>query len=233
MKYLKVFTDFAEILEPLQDAEVGRLFKSMLAYAETGAAPDLRGNEKFVWNAAKQIIDRERGYSERQTENGKKGGRPKNPQKPNESQQNPQKPNESPKDKDKDKDYKEILPNGSTKKAAAASFRPPTVEEVQTYCTERGNSVNAEAFVDYYAARGWCLSNGVKVKDWRACVRTWENRDKERGKKNRALQYSQSPIPAEAEEQMTVRFDKYGSQNFPQKAVHMDELDNIIGGDRE
>lgn len=106
MKYLKVFTDFAEIIDPLQDAEVGRLFKSMLSYAESGTAPDLRGNERFVWNTAKQIIDREAAYCEKQAENGRKGGRPKNPAKPSESL----------KDKDKDKEYKETLPIGSAKK---------------------------------------------------------------------------------------------------------------------
>ena len=112
MKYLKVFTDFAEILEPLQDAEVGRLFKSMLAYAETGAAPDLRGNEKFVWNAAKQIIDRERDFSDKQAEKGKKGGRPKKPEKAEESQQKPEKAEESRKSqKDKDKEYKNYKAN--------------------------------------------------------------------------------------------------------------------------
>lgn len=170
MKYLKVFTDFAEIIDPLQDAEVGRLFKSMLSYAESGAAPDLRGNERFVWNAAKQIIDREAAYCEKQAENGRKGGRPKNPAKPNESQINPAKPNESL--KDKEKEYKEILPIGSTKKAAPA-FHPPTVEEVKAYCLERKNKVDAVRFVDYYTANGWKVGKNP-MKDWRAAVRTWE-----------------------------------------------------------
>jgi hypothetical protein len=44
---------------------------------------------------------------------------------------------------------------------------------VRAYCTERGNSVDPEAFVDYYAARGWKLKNGPLV-DWKAAVRTWE-----------------------------------------------------------
>jgi len=53
-------------------------------------------------------------------------------------------------------------------------FTPPTLEEVKAYCAERRNGINAEAFIDYYQARGWELKKGQKVKDWRACVRTWE-----------------------------------------------------------
>lgn len=58
MKYLKVFTDFADAMEELGDAERGRLFTAMLKYAETGAAPDFRGNERFIWPVAKLQIDR-------------------------------------------------------------------------------------------------------------------------------------------------------------------------------
>lgn len=60
MKYLKVFTDFAGSLELLNDAEVGRLFRAMLKYAEDGTEDDLKGNERFVWCTAKGHIDIQR-----------------------------------------------------------------------------------------------------------------------------------------------------------------------------
>ena len=60
MKYLKIFTDFAEKMEQLNDAEVGRLFRAMLAYAETGTEQDLKGNERFLWSTARQEINRPR-----------------------------------------------------------------------------------------------------------------------------------------------------------------------------
>lgn len=56
-RYVKVYTDFADAMLPLQDAEVGRLFRAMLIYAESGEVPDLRGNERFVWAVAKSNID--------------------------------------------------------------------------------------------------------------------------------------------------------------------------------
>jgi hypothetical protein len=54
-------------------------------------------------------------------------------------------------------------------------FKPPTVEEVRAYCEERRNGINAEAFIDYYATRGWKLGKDT-MKDWKACIRTWERR---------------------------------------------------------
>lgn len=115
MKYLKVFTDFADAMEELGDAERGRLFTAMLKYAETGAAPDFRGNERFIWPVAKLQIDRMaaecEGRAKTSRENGSKGGRPKK------TQCNPKNPagfskTQKSQDKDKDKD-KEIIPSGN------------------------------------------------------------------------------------------------------------------------
>ena len=53
-------------------------------------------------------------------------------------------------------------------------FKPPTVEEVKEYCIERNNNIDAEYFVDFQEARGWILSNGKKMKNWKATIRTWE-----------------------------------------------------------
>lgn len=57
-----------------------------------------------------------------------------------------------------------------------ARFIPPTVEEVAAYCQERRNSVDPSAFVDFYASKGWKVGSNP-MKDWRAAVRTWEQRE--------------------------------------------------------
>jgi len=54
------------------------------------------------------------------------------------------------------------------------SFQKPTVGEVQAYCQERSNQVNAEQFVDHYSANGWVQGKGKPIRDWKAAVRTWE-----------------------------------------------------------
>lgn len=56
-------------------------------------------------------------------------------------------------------------------------FSKPTVEEVTAYCKERGNHIDAQQFFDFYESKGWKVGN-QSMKDWKACVRTWERRDK-------------------------------------------------------
>lgn len=61
---------------------------------------------------------------------------------------------------------------GKSKKSASR-FVPPTLAEVQSYCCERKNMVDAERFVDYYEANGWKVGKN-SMKDWKAAVRSWE-----------------------------------------------------------
>lgn len=57
-------------------------------------------------------------------------------------------------------------------------FRPPTTQEVKDYCEQRGNSIDAEYFVDFYASKNWMVGKN-KMKDWKACVRTWERNSRQ------------------------------------------------------
>ena len=193
MNYLKIWTSFREVIDPLNDGERGRLFTAMLEYAELGTLPEFKGNERFIWPSAKQAIDRARAESEKQTANGSRGGRPRsaqnkptetqqNPTKPNKTQQNPTKPMETPKDKEKEteKELKETTLSGGKEKPLTR-FSPPSVDDVESYCRERQNDVNAQRFVDFYAAKGWRIGK-EPMKDWKAAVRTWEARDSEPGK---------------------------------------------------
>ncbi len=103
MKYLKVWTDFADVLETLEDAEVGRLFIAMLRYAGTGEEPPrFEGNERFIWPVARRDIDKTVEEAGRLTENGRKGGRPKtntNQHKPTQTNANQPEPTQTQKEK--------------------------------------------------------------------------------------------------------------------------------------
>ena len=82
----------------------------------------------------------------------------------------------------KNKMLERNVPVSNTKKKR---FVKPTVEEVKQYCIERNNCVNAEQFYDYYESNGWKVGKN-SMKDWKACVRTWERNgyDKPIKKKN-------------------------------------------------
>ena len=53
-------------------------------------------------------------------------------------------------------------------------FVPPTLEEIETYCKERNNNVDAKKFYDYYTAGNWVDAKGNKVKNWKQKLITWE-----------------------------------------------------------
>lgn len=59
-------------------------------------------------------------------------------------------------------------------------FKPPTVQEVQDYCNERQNGIQAYTFVNFYQSKGWKVGN-QPMKDWKAAVRTWEQKNKQNG----------------------------------------------------
>ena len=58
-------------------------------------------------------------------------------------------------------------------------FTIPTISEVENYCIERKNTIEVESFINFYDSKGWMVGKN-KMKDWRACVRTWEMRDKKK-----------------------------------------------------
>ena len=73
------------------------------------------------------------------------------------------------------------LERGKERKVAPSRFFPPSPQKVQAYLDQRGiRSFTGEDFCDAYSRKGWKLG-GDLMTDWRAGVRTWERRDRERG----------------------------------------------------
>lgn len=177
LESFNAYHSYLDTMEALNDAECGRLFRALLEYSATGAAPELRGNERFVFPGMRSQIDRDiekyKAKCARNRENGEKGGGQSPPNAP-ERPRTPPKDKDKEKDKEKDKDKGISFPPDGVKDSARA--HRPTVEEVAAYCRERGNSVDAERFVDFYASKGWKVGN-QPMKDWKACVRTWERRE--------------------------------------------------------
>ena len=73
--------------------------------------------------------------------------------------------------------------NTNTHAHASKVFQKPTVEQVRTYCQERHNNVDAQQFVDFYEAKGWKIGQ-TPMKDWKAAVRTWEKRERDKPKQD-------------------------------------------------
>lgn len=67
---------------------------------------------------------------------------------------------------------------GERERKTPKGFSPPSVNEVKAYCEEIHSNIDAERFVDFYSSKGWMVGKN-KMKDWKACVRTWEKRERQ------------------------------------------------------
>lgn len=57
----------------------------------------------------------------------------------------------------------------------------PSVDEIREYCNSRKNNIDPEEFYDFYQSKGWMVGKN-HMKDWKACVRTWEKKKVTSGK---------------------------------------------------
>lgn len=225
--FIKVFPDLSATVDLLSDAEAGRLLKALLHYGN-GGEDELLGQEKLVFAMLKAQMDRDAAsyadYTDKQRKNGQKGGRPK---KPTETQQNPKNPSlflktqksqdkEEDKDKDEEEDEdKDGVGGAKAPQARARRFTPPTVGDVRLYCEERRNGVDPQRFVDFYASKGWKVGSQA-MKDWRACVRTWEQRDNASPSSGCSPGYVRPENP---------------KNHYEQRTYTDDELERIVGTD--
>ncbi len=60
VEYFCAYHSYLQSMKRLSDAEVGRLFRAMLKYSETGELDDLPGNERFVADTIISQIDRDK-----------------------------------------------------------------------------------------------------------------------------------------------------------------------------
>lgn len=211
---IKLYTDLGSKLGKLTREEKGAVFEAIFAYANEEAIPDdMPIGAAIAWDFILPMLEAAsesyENTSEQRSEAGKKGAAARWA-KDSETIANDSKAmandsktmakngkaiandskvmaNDGYKEKDKDKDIKEkVLSNDSTKKKTAKRFVPPTIDEVRAYCLERRNTVNADAFIDFYESKGWKVGKN-SMQDWKAAVRTWEQRESRAAPKQDAV----------------------------------------------
>lgn len=82
-----------------------------------------------------------------------------------------------------------IQSNPIQSESESNTFKPPTLEEVQAYCKERGNNVDAAKFHAFYSEGHWKDSKGNPVRNWKQKVITWERKDEKPSKVTTAVNY--------------------------------------------
>ena len=197
-----LYTEQKEVIDNLTDEDAGKLFKGIFEYA-VGNEPEFNNLLKLVFIPIRQQLERNaKKYSEIKEKRriaGAKGGKQKVANQANATfaKQNKQ-------DQANQAVYvngnvnvnvnDNVSPNGDINiggetaenppPAPASSgkkkFVPPTLDEVAAYCNERHNGISPSAFIDYYEARGWKYGTSKPMVNWKAAVRTWEQKEKGR-----------------------------------------------------
>ena len=142
-----------KLIKPQLDANLRR-YKN----GQNGGAP--KGNR----NAAKRSDQDNQETTEKQPSDNQETSR----EQANNNKNNNNNSNNN--NKEKENEVKEATPSVATR----TRFAHPSVAEVEAYCKERGNGIDAQQFCDYYQANGWTQGKGKPIKDWQAAVRTWE-----------------------------------------------------------
>ena len=188
------YRSFAKGINELDEETRGICYSAIINYALDGIEPKLQGVPKAIFELVRPQID----ANNRKYENGMKGkeygrlgGRPrKNPI--GVIEENPiGVPKKTPNVNVNDNENVNVNEKEKKKVAKAPRFTKPSVEEIREYCRERNNQVDAEKFFDFYESKGWKVGN-QSMKDWKACVRTWESRDQAiRKTNNKFLNFEQ------------------------------------------
>lgn len=202
MDYFPAFFKYRKSLGELTDEQVGRVFRAALEYGEDGTVPRLSAVEKMAFAFIMADIDVARGKYDEICEKRREAINKRWQNIADTADTNEYKSIGEIQMNTSDTKHTDIhtdihtdthtnnLSDGvasddaatpARTKTAKKQFVPPTVEEVRQYCAENGyDTINPDAFVDYYEANGWKVGNQA-MKDWRATVRNWARRDKERG----------------------------------------------------
>jgi hypothetical protein len=72
---------------------------------------------------------------------------------------------------------KDVLEEEVPKPEKEKPFKKPTIDEIALYMEERNMNNVSQRFYDFYESKGWMIGKN-KMKDWKASVRTWEDKNK-------------------------------------------------------
>lgn len=189
-----LYCDIGQHLELLSNEDAGLLFKGIVHYADTGELPELPPMAAMAFSFIRAQVDRDQEKwnttREKRRAAGKSGGL-----KSGESRQSSNEAKEAnasnPKQNEADEadNVNVTVPvNGNVPvtvinnrekadKPPRPRFTPPSEDDAIAYFCEQGSSaVEAQSFIDYFAANGWKIGGRASMKDWQAAARNWIRR---------------------------------------------------------
>lgn len=165
-----LYTEQKEVIDNLSDEDAGKLFKGIFEYA-LGNEPEFNNLLKLVFIPIRQQLERNaKKYSEIKEKRriaGAKGGKQKVANRANANFAKQSQANQAVNVNDN------VHVNDNDNNINIKKIIKPKIEEIKSYCLERNNSINPIQFFDYYESKGWLIGKNP-MKDWKACIRTWE-----------------------------------------------------------
>lgn len=176
--------DYWDVLSSCTKDERMRLVDALLVYYFEGEEPtDLKGLEMALFKSLRgKVLASKTGL-----ENAMRRKLSQTSQAPSDAPA--QAPSEGASGQERSKKKEEVLERDRARAGACGGrydstspgFVEPTVSQVEAEAQARGcGNVDAQAFIDYYAAQGWLRGNGQPVTDWRRLLTGWRDRQAER-----------------------------------------------------
>ena len=204
---LLLYRSQLEALLALDADNLKESLKAIKEYALDDIMPNYDGLPLAIFTITKPLIDK----NNRNYENGRSGGR-----KPNDNRTvtdhkpidnrliTEREPIDNPKEKGERRKEK-----GETNQKSVGRFTPPTAQQVREYAAEKGYTIDADRFVDFYECKGWMVGKN-KMKDWKAAARNW----------------------ARSQRQELTAKDKPAGKfsNFPQRNIDIKALEKALTG---
>lgn len=181
-----MYIDWNDMIEELDDQSRGQLLLAIMRYQSGAELPEMDIGAKVAFAQIRNQFRKDEEKYSRTVANrsaaGKLGGRPKanasaeKQKKQMLFEESNAKQTEA-KKADNDNVNDNVLKENTLKGVKEKRFAPPTPENVRGYCREMGYmNVDAERFVDFYAAKDWMIGKN-RMKDWKAAVRNWARQD--------------------------------------------------------
>ena len=163
-KSFLLYCDLIHTVEQLTDEQAGDLFKHILRYVNDQEPQTENVITRIAFEPIKQSLKRDlqkyEDIRKRNQDNARKRW---------DATASSGIPNDT-----KNADSVIVSVSGSvTDKKEIKGFVKPTIEQLKEYMSEQGMNDIAENWLNHYEANGWMVGK-VKMKDWKASVRTWK-----------------------------------------------------------
>jgi len=163
-KSFLLYCDLIHTVEQLTDEQAGDLFKHILRYVNDQEPQTENVITRIAFEPIKQSLKRDlqkyEDIRKRNQDNARKRW---------DATASSGIPNDT---KNADSDSVSVSVSVTDKKEIKG-FVKPTIEQLKEYMSEQGMNDIAENWLNHYEANGWMVGK-VKMKDWKASVRTWK-----------------------------------------------------------